>query len=230
MKKFLLFIVFLIIICLVGAQFVVPKYMESLVESEIDTSLQPSSQTVVIESTPAFKLVYGQADRVAGTLENVKLGKLNFSSFHYEANNIVINPISLIASHEVDVLSLGSSYVEGIVLEDDLKNFLLQNTEGLQDANVRINNDHITLTGTVNIMGSLKGQASLEGSLQLKDNVLSFAPSRFTVSGLTIAGITSQQLQPISIYDFNNFPVPVKAESVTVEKGEIHIKIKPVIN
>lgn len=230
MKKFLLFIVFLIIICLVGAQFVVPKYMESLVESEIDTSLQPSSQTVVIESTPAFKLVYGQADRVAGTLENVKLGKLNFSSFHYEANNIVINPISLIASHEVDVLSLGPSYVEGIVLEDDLKNFLLQNTEGLQDANVRINNDHITLTGTVNIMGSLKGQASLEGSLQLKDNVLSFAPSRFTVSGLTIAGITSQQLQPISIYDFNNFLVPVKAESVTVEKGEIHIKIKPVIN
>ena len=230
MKKFLLFIVFLIIICLVGAQFVVPKYMESLVESEIDTSLQPSSQTVVIESTPAFKLVYGQADRVAGTLENVKLGKLNFSSFHYEANNIVINPISLIASHEVDVLSLGPSYVEGIVLEDDLKNFLLQNTEGLQDANVRINNDHITLTGTVNIMGSLKGQASLEGSLQLKDNVLSFAPSRFTVSGLTIAGITSQQLQPISIHDFNNFPVPVKAESVTVEKGEIHIKIKPVIN
>lgn len=230
MKKFLLFIVFLIIICLVGAQFVVPKYMESLVESEIDTSLQPSSQTVVIESTPAFKLVYGQADRVAGTLENVKLGKLNFSSFHYEANNIVINPISLIASHEVDVLSLGPSYVEGIVLEDDLKNFLLQNTEGLQDANVRINNDHITLTGTVNIMGSLKGQASLEGSLQLKDNVLSFAPSRFTVSGLTIAGITSQQLQPISIYDFNNFPVPVKAESVAVEKGEIHIKIKPVIN
>ena len=230
MKKFLLFIVFLIIICLVGAQFVVPKYMESLVESEIDTSLQPSSQTVVIESTPAFKLVYGQADRVAGTLENVKLGKLNFSSFHYEANNIVINPISLIASHEVDVLSLGPSYVEGVVLEDDLKNFLLQNTEGLRDANVRINNDHITLTGTVNIMGSLKGQASLEGSLQLKDNVLSFAPSRFTVSGLTIAGITSQQLQPISIYDFNNFPVPVKAESVTVEKGEIHIKIKPVIN
>ena len=230
MKKFLLFIVFLIILCLVGAQFVVPKYMESLVESEIDTSLQPSSQTVVIESTPAFKLVYGQADRVAGTLENVKLGKLNFSSFHYEANNIVINPISLIASHEVDVLSLGPSYVEGLVLEDDLKNFLLRNTEGLQDANVRINNDHITLTGTVNIMGSLKGQASLEGSLQLKDNVLSFAPSRFTVSGLTIAGITSQQLQPISIYDFNNFPVPVKAESVTVEKGEIHIKIKPVIN
>ena len=120
--------------------------------------------------------------------------------------------------------------MEGIVLEDDLKKFLIQNTEGLQDANVRINNDRITLTGTINIMGSLKGQASLEGSLQLKDNVLSFAPSRFTVSGLTISGITSQQLQPISIYDFNNFPVPVKAESVTVEKGEIHIKIRPVID
>ena len=29
MKKFLLFIVLLIIICLVGAQFVVPKYVET---------------------------------------------------------------------------------------------------------------------------------------------------------------------------------------------------------
>ena len=157
MKKFLLFIVLLIIICLVGAQFVVPKYVESLVESEINKSLQPTNQTVVIESTPAFKLVYGQVDKVAGTLENVQLGKLNFSSFHYEANNLVINPVSLIISHEVDVLSLGPSYVEGIVLEDDLKKFLIQNTEGLQDANVRINNDRITLTGTINIMGSLKG-------------------------------------------------------------------------
>ena len=110
------------------------------------------------------------------------------------------------------------------MLEDDLKKFLIQNTEGLQDANDK------TLTGTVNIMGSLKGTASLEGALQLKDNVLSFAPSRFTVSGLTIAGITSQQLHPIAIYDFNNFPVPVKAESVNVENGEIHIKIKPVLN
>ena len=199
--------------------------MESIVEDELNQSLKPSSQTVVIESTPAFKLVYGQADHAVGTLENVQLGKLNFSSLHYEANNIVINPISLIASHEVEVLSLGPSYVEGIVLEDDLKKFLIQNTEGLQDANVVI-----ALTGTVNIMGSLKGTASLEGALQLKDNVLSFAPSRFTVSGLTIAGITSQQLHPIAIYDFNNFPVPVKAESVNVENGEIHIKIKPVLN
>lgn len=230
MKKFLILIVLLIIVCVVGAQFVGPKYMESIVEDELNQSLKPSSQTVVIESTPAFKLVYGQADKVAGTLENVQLGKLNFSSFHYEANDLVINPVSLIVSHEVDVLSLGPSYVEGIVLEDDLKKFLIQNIEGLQDVNVRINNDRITLTGTINIMGSLKGQASLEGSLQLKDNILSFAPSRFTISGLTISGITSQQLQPISIYDFNNFPVPVKAESVTVEKGEIHIKIKPVIN
>lgn len=230
MKKFLIFIVLLIIVCVVGAQFVVPKYIESIVEDELNQSLKPSSQTVVIESTPAFKLVYGQADHAAGTLENVQLGKLNFSSLHYEANNIVINPISLIASHEVEVLSLGPSYVEGIVLEDDLKKFLIQNTEGLQGANVVINNDRIALTGTVNIMGSLKGTASLEGALQLKDNVLSFAPSRFTVSGLTIAGITSQQLHPIAIYDFNNFPVPVKAESVNVENGEIHIKIKPVLN
>ena len=48
MKKFLIFIVLLIIVCVVGAQFVVPKYMESIVEDELNQSLKTSSQTVVI--------------------------------------------------------------------------------------------------------------------------------------------------------------------------------------
>ena len=43
MKKFLIFIVLLIIVCVVGAQFVVPKYMESIVEDELNQSLKPSS-------------------------------------------------------------------------------------------------------------------------------------------------------------------------------------------
>ena len=68
----------LIIVCVVGAQFVVPKYMESIVEDELNQSLKPSSQTVVIESTPAFKLVYGQADHAAGTLGECSIRKVEF--------------------------------------------------------------------------------------------------------------------------------------------------------
>lgn len=230
MKKFLLFILFLLILGVVAIQFLLPTYIESRVQDELNRALAPTAQTVNIESTPAFKLAYGQADHVSGTLENVKLGKLNFASFHYDAKDIVVNPISLLTSNEVDVLNVGPASLDGVVVEDDLKQFLIENATGLDDANVQLVNGRIILSGSVNIFGSLRGRGRLEGSLELRDNSLLFAPTRFTVNGATISGLTSELLRPIEIYNFNNFPVPVKAESVSVETSEIHIKIKPVLN
>ncbi|WP_277302161.1 LmeA family phospholipid-binding protein [Veillonella caviae] len=230
MKKFFLFILFLLIIGVVGAQFALPTYVESQLESELNKTLQPTSQTVSIDSTPAFKLLYGQADAVSGTLENVKLGKLNFASFHYKAQDVKINPVSLLATYEVDVLSMGPASLEGVVVADDLKQFFVENVSGLQEANVQLTNERVTVSGGVNLLGAIRGRGSLEGRLEFKNNALVFSPTRFTINGTTISGLTSQFLEPITIYDFNNFPVPVKVESVVVENGEIHIKIKPVLN
>ena len=42
--------------------------------------LKPSAQSVNVESQPGFKLLYGEADHVYGSLDNVKLGKLNFAT------------------------------------------------------------------------------------------------------------------------------------------------------
>lgn len=229
MKKFFLFLIFLIVLLAVGAQFALPSYLESQVQSELDEALHPSSQTIDISSMPAFKLTYGEVDEVKGTLENVKLGKLNFNHFQYSAEGLKINPVSLLMSREIDVISANSASLEGIVLADDLKTFLVDNTPGLENGNVKLSNEKITVSGSVNLLGALRGQGNLEGNLELKDNVLSFAPTRFTINGSTVGGLTSQVLEPITIYDFNTFPIPVKAESVSVESDEIHIKIKPVI-
>ena len=61
-------------------------------------------------------------------------------------------------------------------------------------------------------------------------NTLLFSPKKFTINGATIPGMTSNVLESTQIYDFNNFPIPVKAESLTVDNGEILIKVKPVLN
>lgn len=230
MKKFFLFLMFLIVLIGVGAQFAIPAYLESQVQSELAEALHPSNQTIEISSTPAFKLIYGQVDEVIGTLENVMLGKLNFNRFQYGAEDLKINPVSLLMSREVDIISARSASLEGTVLADDLKQFLVANIVGLEDGNVKFSKEKITVSGSVNVLGALRGQGNLEGNLELKDNVLSFAPTRFAINGSTVGGLTSQVLGPIAIYDFNTFPIPVKAESVSVESNEIHIKIKPVIN
>lgn len=64
----------------------------------------------------------------------------------------------------------------------------------------------------------------------MNNNKLLFSPKKFTINGATIPGLTSNVLEDTEIYDFNNFPIPVKAESLTIDNGEIHIKVKPVLN
>ena len=92
MKKFLLFLLVLIIALVVASQFLLPSFIGSRIESQLNETLKPTAQTVNVEAQPAFKILYGEVDRVYGTLENIKLGKLNFASFRYDAKQILVNP------------------------------------------------------------------------------------------------------------------------------------------
>ena len=135
------------------------------------------------------------------------------------------------ASQEIDVVSVGSSSIEGTVTNEDLAKFLsTQAGSEIQDVKVNINKDNISLTGNMNVGMVFKGSVRLDGNLELKDNTLLFAPKKFTINGATIPGLTSNVLEATEVYNFNNFPIPVKAESLTVNNGEIHIKVKPVLN
>ena len=231
MKKFLLFLLVLIIALAAATQFLLPSYISSRIEKQLNDSLKPSAQTVNVESQPGFKLLYGEADHVYGSLDDVKLGKLNFANFNYDATQILVNPISLLASQEIDVVRVGNSSIDGIVTNEDLATFLsTQAGSEIQDVKVNINKDNISLTGNMNVGMVFKGSVRLDGNLELKDNTLLFAPKKFTINGATIPGLTSNVLEATEIYNFNNFPIPVKAESLTIDNGEIHIKVKPVLN
>ena len=120
MKKFLLFLLVLIIALVVASQFLLPSFIGSRIESQLNETLKPTAQTVNVEAQPAFKILYGEVDRVYGTLENIKLGKLNFASFRYDAKQIFVNPISLLASQQIDIVSVGNASIDGTINKADL--------------------------------------------------------------------------------------------------------------
>ncbi|MFR0063946.1 MAG: hypothetical protein ACLRUM_00590 [Veillonella parvula] len=45
-------------------------------------------------------------------LENIKLRKLNFASFRFDAKQILVNPISLLASQQIDIVSVGNASID----------------------------------------------------------------------------------------------------------------------
>ena len=63
----------------------------------------------------------------------------------YDAKQILVNPISLLASQEIDVVSVGNASIDGTVTNSDLAAFLsTQAGSEIKDVNVTIDKDNIS--------------------------------------------------------------------------------------
>ena len=83
MKKFIAFLVVVIVAIVVAAQFFLPSFVANKLEQEINNKLHPETISLRIESSPAIAMVGGRVDVMRGVLENVKLGNLNFAGCSY---------------------------------------------------------------------------------------------------------------------------------------------------
>ena len=227
MKKFIAFLVVVIVAIVVAAQFFLPSFVANKLEQEINNKLHPETISLRIESSPAIAMVGGRVDVMRGVLENVKLGNLNFADVHMDVNNLEFSPIALFMNQTMEIQQMGKGEIEGTVTASDLKDFMEQAVKGLTIQDVVINSDGIEVVGSVD-MGFVRGTASIKGNLEIKNNALVFSPQRFEINGAGIGGLNASVLKQISIYDFAEFPIPVKADRIETENGELHLFVNPI--
>lgn len=227
MKKFIAFLVVVIVAIVVAAQFFLPSFVANKLEQEINNKLHPETISLRIESSPAIAMVGGRVDVMRGVLENVKLGNLNFVDVHMDVNNLEFSPIALFMNQTMEIQQMGKGEIEGTVTASDLKDFMEQAVKGLTIQDVVINSDGIEVVGSVD-MGFVRGTASIKGNLEIKNNALVFSPQRFEINGAGIGGLNASVLKQITIYDFAEFPIPVKADRIETENGELHLFVNPI--
>lgn len=227
MKKFIAFLVVVIVAIVVAAQFFLPSFVANKLEQEINNKLHPETISLRIESSPAIAMVGGRVDVMRGVLENVKLGNLNFADVHMDVNNLEFSPIALFMNQTMEIQQMGKGEIEGTVTASDLKDFMEQAVKGLTIQDVVINSDGIEVVGSVD-MGFVRGTASIKGNLEIKNNALVFSPQRFEINGAGIGGLNASVLKQITIYDFAEFPIPVKADPIETENGELHLFVNPI--
>lgn len=227
MKKFIAFLVVVIVAIVVAAQFFLPSFVANKLEQEINNKLHPETVSLRIESSPAIAMVGGRVDVMRGVLENVKLGNLNSADVHMDVNNLEFSPIALFMNQTMEIQQMGKGEIEGTVTASDLKDFMEQAVKGLTIQDVVINSDGIEVVGSVD-MGFVRGTASIKGNLEIKNNALVFSPQRFEINGAGIGGLNASVLKQITIYDFAEFPIPVKADRIETENGELHLFVNPI--
>lgn len=227
MKKFIAFLVIVIVAVVVAAQFFLPGFVANKLEREISNKLHPETISLRIESSPAIAMVGGRVDLMCGVLENVKLGNLNFADVHMDVNNLEFSPVALFMNQTMEIQQMGKGEIEGTVTSADLKTFMEQAVKGLSIKDVVINSDGIEVIGSVD-MGFVRGTANIKGKLEIKNNALVFSPQRFEINGAGIGGLNASVLKQITVYDFAEFPIPVKADRIETENGELHLFVNPI--
>ena len=227
MRNFLIGIIVVTAVVVGIAQFFLPSYISGQLESRVTEVLKPEKSDLHVDSTPAVRMLAGHFDSIAGELNTVQLGDLEFSAIRLDLKNIEIDPFDLAMNKTVTVSNAGGGYVEGIVTEGALKAFMEKKVNGLSVDSVTLNAEGVSVTGEISIGGFLSGTATVGGQMELKNNALVFSPQRLAINGTTIGGLTSAVLKEIAIYDFVNFPIPVTAERIDLSGGEMHVMITP---
>lgn len=229
MKKLLYVLIIMLVIVLVGLQFLLPPMLNQKVLDGINNTLNPASSQVVITSIPAAKLLIGKVDEIEADVTEAKLKDgLVFKSIHLVAQDVGFNVASLYSGKEFILDTVGSGKLEGVLTEDEINAYLAQKLDKMVDPEIRITPDEVALQGRVSIGGFLEGTVTATGTIEVKGNTIIFAPRRMSLNGTNLPSITSAILKEVPIYNFDNFPFPVSAKEVEAQKGSLHVTVVPI--
>lgn len=216
-----------------GSSLVLPTLVSNQVEERLQGALHPESQSMRIESSPGFKLAMGDIDSFRGYVDGVALGKLKVQRLAFDLRDIQISPMELFVDQRLHFTSFGQGHIEGIIHQDDLKRYIEQylsnsSAKGLTIETVEISDRGVLMGGRIDVGGFLSGKVIIQGRLETDGNTLYFATEKLSIGGATLNRLSSGAVKSIPLYDFGEFPIPVRLNRVETDREEIHVFVHPV--
>lgn len=229
MRKLLYVFLIMLVVVVIGLQFLLPPMLNQKVVDSINRAFNPTSSQVVITSVPAAKLLIGNVDGIEADIVNAKLKDgLVFKSIHLVAKDVGFNITSMYGNKDFAPDSVGSGRLEGVLTEEAVSTYLSKKLEKLDQAVVRFTPDEVALQGRVTIGGFLEGTITAMGTVEIKGNTVIFAPHKMSLNGTNLPSITSAILKEVPIYNFDEFPFPVTVKEVEAQKGSLRVVVVPV--
>lgn len=231
--KTILFVLILGGIVIGGSSFLLPALVSHEVETRLEDTLHPEAQSMRLESSPGVKLALGEIDSFRGSLDGVTLGKLKVQRLTFDLRQIHIDPTELFFNQQLRFTSFGQGHMEGIIHQDDLKRYIEQHlsnssAKGLTIETVEISERGVLLGGRIDVGGILSGKVTIQGHLEIEGNTLQFATEKLSIGGSSLHRLSSGAVKAIPLYDFGQFPIPVRLDRVETGREEIHVFVHPV--
>ena len=93
---------------------------------------------------------------------------------------------------------------------------------------MEISDRGVLMGGRIDVGGFLSGKVIIQGRLETDGNTLYFATEKLSIGGATLNRLSSGAVKSIPLYDFGEFPIPVRLNRVETGREEIHVFVHPV--
>lgn len=232
MKKFLAFIVVLLIAAGAFIQFAVPKALTNYLKDKVTTATHANEVTLTLDSLPSAKIALGYIDSLECTAADATIGELNLKKAQLDGASINIDIKELLMptdgisrdEHTNRILKYASKLeLSGVITEESLSAFLAEKIDQLKDPQVTMTAEGITAAGKIKILGR-DADVEIGGQIVARDGDLYFKMNHINVENAILRRVNLDRfLGDFNITENVKMPFGLQFRKVEMRQGEAFV-------
>ncbi|MDY6267714.1 MAG: DUF2993 domain-containing protein [Selenomonadaceae bacterium] len=222
-SKVSFFAILLVAIVLAFGEVVAPALAESTVAHRITEKTGSQDVTVQFSSTPRFLMLLGQVDHVHAVAHQGRLGEVLVSELALDGSDVRLDMPELVNGEDIQIKSAGELKLTGVVTEDNLKELLARKADKLENAEVTIAPDGVTVKANVKIFGRM-ADAELTGTVVDDGGQLMFHMTSLTISNAPFGKASLGSLfGDIPLVKRGKMPLGLRVTDTKMQAGKVVI-------
>ena len=233
MKKFLAFIVVLLIAIGAFLQFAVPKALTNYIKNKVAEATNAQEVTLSLDALPSAKIALGYIDTINCTADDATIGELNLkkaqlygSSIHIDVKELLMPTEGISREEHTNRIlkSAGKLELSGVITEDSLREFLSHKVDQLKGTQVSMKPEGITAEAKVKILGR-EADVQIGGQIIARDGDLYFQMTNLNVENAVLRRVNLDKfLGDFNITERVKMPFGMQFRTVEMRQGEAFVK------
>lgn len=220
--KYLLIALILIIAIFIGlTEFMLPTYYEEQIEANFHRQVKMDYLDVEIASHPALLLLAGRVQSGSIHAGGIVTEGLRIEEVQSEYRNLVIKQ----ANGTAKAVAGTNTHFQATFFEEDLNKYLRARVKELQNLNLAIEPDGVTLNVAVDLFNTeiklrLNGNFTIANSRTIRFVLESLDVGKINLTNALLARVMQELEFDLEMKDF---PLPLELKEIKLEEGRIRV-------
>ena len=220
MRKGLTIFSLILIILIVFSQLLLPTIAAKTLQSRLTMASKARAMQVQVSAMPAVLLLFGQIDQLDIAAEQAMLGQVRVDSLKLTGRNVSL-PVDVMASGQLAVRAADELNLSAVVTADDLLELLQRKVDKLQNAEVTIAPELITVSGQAKILGRM-ADIRMEGQVLEEDGNIYFRMTKLDIKNAILGkALLGNFFGDIMLVDLKKLSLPVELDDVLQQDGQV---------